>query len=203
MSRTWGGTRTYLPLTWAFTLVAALSLMGLPPFPGFWSKDAVLLVAVEASLPLFVLALVTAAITAFYTVRFLGMVFHGEATPHLRQMVGSGDHLDDGATSMRLACGVLAVAIIAAGLGGPLVEGVLHHAFEADSSVGAHVSTVPAGAGGGAHGLVPIPLGSVRRPGSGTGLLPVRGPQDLAAGLAREQRPSQVASCLRVAALVS
>ena len=151
-----GGTRTYLPLTWAFTLVAALSLMGLPPFPGFWSKDAVLLVAVEASLPLFVLALVTAAITAFYTVRFLGMVFHGEATPHLRQMVGSGDHLDDGATSMRLACGVLAVAIIAAGLGGPLVEGVLHHAFEADSSVGAHVSTVPAGAGGGAHGLVPI-----------------------------------------------
>ena len=38
-----GGAKTYLVLTWAFTLVAALSLMGLPPFPGFWSKDAVLL----------------------------------------------------------------------------------------------------------------------------------------------------------------
>ena len=67
-----GGARAYLPLTWAFTLVAALSLMGLPPFPGFWSKDAVLLVAFDASLPLFVVALITATITAFYTVRFFG-----------------------------------------------------------------------------------------------------------------------------------
>ena len=40
-----GGLRGALPLTWLFMLVAALSLMGVPPFPGFWSKDAVLLVA--------------------------------------------------------------------------------------------------------------------------------------------------------------
>ena len=87
-----GGIRKRLPLTWLFTLLAALSLVGLPPFPGFWSKDAVLLVAADASTPLFALALVTVAVTAFYTVRFFGMVFHGPESPHLTQAARSGGH---------------------------------------------------------------------------------------------------------------
>ncbi|MCG8335493.1 MAG: NADH-quinone oxidoreductase subunit L, partial [Proteobacteria bacterium] len=42
-----GAMRKYAPFTWLFMMIAALSLIGLPPFPGFWSKDAVLLAVVE------------------------------------------------------------------------------------------------------------------------------------------------------------
>ena len=106
-----GGTRPALPLTWAFMLVAALSLMGVPPLPGFWSKDAVLLATLDASLPLFGLALLTAAITAGYTVRFFALVFHGPASPHLSGAAHAGDPMDDGAMPMRLAAGALALAL--------------------------------------------------------------------------------------------
>ena len=153
-----GGIRKRLPLTWLFTLLAALSLVGLPPFPGFWSKDAVLLVAADASTPLFALALVTVAVTAFYTVRFFGIVFHGPESTHLAHAARSGQHLNDGAISMRLASGVLAAAIVFAGLGGPFLEEVLHHGFAAslaeievaagEAGSDAHVSA--------AHRFVPI-----------------------------------------------
>jgi NADH-quinone oxidoreductase subunit L len=125
-----GALRRFLPLTWVFTLVASLSLMGIPPFPGFWSKDAVLLVTLDASGPLFVFALVTVGITAFYTVRCLGIVFHGPPSAALTQVVQHGEHVDDGTASMRWASGSLAVLILLAGLGGPLLESVLHHGFE-------------------------------------------------------------------------
>ena len=151
-----GGARAYLPLTWAFTLVAALSLMGLPPFPGFWSKDAVLLVAFDASLPLFVVALLTATITAFYTVRFFGMVFHGSPSTHLRQVATSGGHLDDGVAPMRVAVGMLALMIVGAGLGGPWLETVLHHGFASDASLQLLAGSAGAETEGGSHRLVPI-----------------------------------------------
>ena len=151
-----GGARAYLPLTWAFTLVAALSLMGLPPFPGFWSKDAVLLVAFDASLPLFVVALITATITAFYTVRFFGMVFHGSPSTHLRQVATSGGHLDDGVAPMRVAVGMLALMIVGAGLGGPWLETVLHDGFASDASLQLLAGSAGAETEGGSHGLVPI-----------------------------------------------
>ena len=151
-----GGAKTYLVLTWAFTLVAALSLMGLPPFPGFWSKDAVLLVAIDASLPLFVVALVTATITASYTVRFFGMVFHGSPSAHLRRVAASGGHLDDGVAPMRVACGVLALMIVGAGLGGPWLETVLHHAFASDASLELLAGSAGAETDGSSHRLVPI-----------------------------------------------
>jgi NADH-quinone oxidoreductase subunit L len=150
-----GALRKYLPLTWVFTLLAALSLIGLPPFPGFWSKDAVLLATLAASGPLFVLALVTVGITAFYTVRFLGMVFYGPESKNLLHVKEGGGHLNDGEASMRFASGVLALFIVIAGLGGLFLEKVLHHGFEASLTleVGPH-----SGVAGGAssHGLVAV-----------------------------------------------
>lgn len=151
-----GAMRRYLPLTWLFTLVAALSLMGLPPLPGFWSKDAVLLVTLNASTPLFALALVTVGLTAFYTVRFVGTVFHGPQNTTLADAEGSAH---DGEVSMRLASGVLAVLIVLAGVGGPVLEGVLHHGF-ATSLVGeiaaAGAATAADAQGSASHGLVSV-----------------------------------------------
>ena len=134
-----GALRSSLPLTWACTLVAALSLMGVPPFPGFWSKDAVLLATLHASTPLFVVGLVTAGLTAFYTVRFFGLVFHGPTSDALATHVREGGHVDDGTASMRTATAVLAVALVLAGLSGPVLEGILHRGF--DISLGAMLGT--------------------------------------------------------------
>ena len=145
-----GAARRHLPLTWGFMLVAALSLMGVPPFPGFWSKDAVLLVTLEASGPLFGLALLTAGITAFYTLRFFALVFHGPESAHLASVrAHDPGHLHDGAPSMRGAAGVLAVLIVAACAGAPWVESVLHHGFESSlaAQVGATAALGPEAAG--------------------------------------------------------
>ena len=154
-----GGARRALPLTWLCVLAAGWSLMGLPPSPGFWSKDAVLLVTLDASAPLFVVGLVTAGLTAFYTVRMVGLVFHGppgHGVPAGAEDDGHGP--PDGTVAMRFATGLLGMGIVAAGVGGPLIEGVLHHGLE----VGLHASLAAmppgdatSGSGGGAgHSLV-------------------------------------------------
>jgi NADH-quinone oxidoreductase subunit L len=150
-----GAARKYLPLTWGFTLVASLSLIGLWPFPGFWSKDAVLLATLEASLPLFLLALVTAGMTAFYTVRFLGVVFFGQESEHLLRVKEESGHLNDGELSMRASAGVLAVVIVGAGLFGPTVEHVLHDGFAASlPSVSGALAAEEGEAS--SHGVVPL-----------------------------------------------
>ena len=154
-----GGMRAALPLTWGFMLVAALSLMGVPPLPGFWSKDAVLLATIDASLPLFGLALLTAAVTAGYTVRFFALVFHGPASPHRSGAAPGGEHAGDGAPTMRWAAGALALALAAAGLGGPALERLLRHAFEVGGFHQALLLDGPlrlVAADSGGHGLVPV-----------------------------------------------
>ena len=153
-----GGIRSALPLTWGFMLVAALSLMGVPPLPGFWSKDAVLLATIDASLPLFGLALLTAGVTAGYTVRFFALAFHGPASPHVSAAAHAGEGADDGAATMRLAAGALALALVVAGLGGSALEHALHHAFEAGGFHEALLLEGPlrlAAAESAGHGLVP------------------------------------------------
>ena len=154
-----GGLRAALPRTWLFMLVAALALAGVPPLPGFWSKDAVLLATVDASLPLFSLALLTAAITAGYTVRFFALVFHGPARPHGSAGAHDAAGAADGAPSMRFAAGALALALAAAGLAGPAIEHVLHHAFEVGGFHEALLLEGPlqiAATASAGHGLVPV-----------------------------------------------
>ena len=73
-----GGWRKALPWTYACFLIAALSLSGIWPFAGFFSKDAILDAAWEqggwikwASLPI-------AFGSAFYIFRMLFLTFHGD-----------------------------------------------------------------------------------------------------------------------------
>ena len=73
-----GGLSRSLPITF-FTFVAgALALIGCPPFSGFFSKDAILTLAYERNMPIFVVSLFTAFLTAFYVVRLLIIVFFGK-----------------------------------------------------------------------------------------------------------------------------
>ncbi len=126
-----GGMRKYMKFTWVFMGLAALSLIGFPYItPGFWSKEMVLLTTLEADLPLFVFALVTVGLTAFYTTRFFGLVFHGKESDHVAHAKEHGAHMDDGHKTMAIACGILAVMILTAGIFGKTVEHALAHGFE-------------------------------------------------------------------------
>lgn len=125
-----GAMRKYAPFTWLFMMIAALSLIGLPPFPGFWSKDAVLLAVVEVNTALFILAAVTVVLTAFYTTRMIGLVFYGMESPHVETQKKHNSHFGEGLKVMWIPCGILAAMIIAMGLLGLKVEHLLHHGFE-------------------------------------------------------------------------
>jgi len=73
-----GGLRRNLRITFVTFLVGALALMGAPPFSGFFSKDAILALAYERNMPIFVFALGTAFLTAFYSTRLLVIAFFGK-----------------------------------------------------------------------------------------------------------------------------
>jgi NADH-quinone oxidoreductase subunit L len=139
-----GAMRKYAPFTWLFMMIAALSLIGLPPFPGFWSKDAVLLAVVEANTPLFVVAVVTVIITAFYTTRMIGMVFYGTESQHIEKQKQHNSHFGEGLKVMWIPCGILAILIIAMGLLGLQVEHLIRHGFEINlvKQLGLPISTL-------------------------------------------------------------
>ena len=73
-----GGLSRKLPVTFVTFAIGALALIGCPPFSGFFSKDAILALAYERNMPIFILGLFTAFLTAFYVVRLLVIVFFGD-----------------------------------------------------------------------------------------------------------------------------
>jgi len=73
-----GGLSRNLPITFLTFVAGALALIGCPPFSGFFSKDAILTLAYERNIPIFVLGLFTAFLTAFYVMRLLVIVFFGK-----------------------------------------------------------------------------------------------------------------------------
>jgi NADH-quinone oxidoreductase subunit L len=72
-----GGLSRNLPITFLTFVAGALALIGCPPFSGFFSKDAILSLAYERNMPIFVVGLFTAFLTAFYVMRLLVIVFFG------------------------------------------------------------------------------------------------------------------------------
>ena len=74
-----GGLRRQLPLLYAMMLVATLALSAVPPFAGFFSKDAVMAhLFASGHYGIYAVALLTSALTAFYMFRLIFYVFHGE-----------------------------------------------------------------------------------------------------------------------------
>jgi NADH-quinone oxidoreductase subunit L len=138
-----GGLKKYLPYTWFFTLIASLSLVGLPPLPGFWSKDSVVTSSWGANYGLLVGALLVVVLTSFYTTRLLGMVFHGKESGPLEEAKRHGSRPAEGSLAMTLACAILTVAILLMGLMGPKVEHFLHEGFGYNLERQLHLPTLP------------------------------------------------------------
>ena len=120
--RRFGGLRKVLPTThWTF-LCGSAALAGVPLLSGFWSKDDILSVALSASqgggptsafyMVLFISALITAALTAFYTFRAYFMTFWGpERIPE-----EAGHHAHESPPVMTLPLMILAVGAVFVGI---------------------------------------------------------------------------------------
>ena len=70
-----GGLRKMLPLTGVTFLIACLAIAGIPPFSGFFSKEEILLAAYHANPTIYIIALITAGLTAFYMFRLYFSIF--------------------------------------------------------------------------------------------------------------------------------
>ncbi|MCE4602488.1 MAG: NADH-quinone oxidoreductase subunit L [Desulfurococcales archaeon] len=133
---TMGNYAKYMKLT-AFSLwLAGLSLAGLPPFSGFFSKELVIYYAEEAGIgPVLWLAVITAGLTAAYTLRMIIRILHlppreeGHGhEPHEAHPIMLGPYL------------VLALASIILGLAWGQVSGVLSKAAQLTAAIGEAVS---------------------------------------------------------------
>lgn len=75
--RKMGGLSKAMPMTYLLFLIGSLSLAGIFPFAGFWSKDEMLGAMWEENRGLFFVALTAAWCTAFYIFRTVFLTFHG------------------------------------------------------------------------------------------------------------------------------
>jgi len=84
--RRMGGLRRVMPWTYATFVIASLSIAGIWPLSGFWSKDEILASSLGSQPVLFYLAMLTVFMTAFYMFRVVFMTFggeyRGEGKPH-------------------------------------------------------------------------------------------------------------------------
>src|SRR3990167_3013491 len=80
--RKMGGLRKYLPVTYITFLIGALALCAIPPFAGFYSKEAVIEAVHLSRIPgaeyAYVCLALGSFVTALYTFRALFMTFHGK-----------------------------------------------------------------------------------------------------------------------------
>jgi NADH-quinone oxidoreductase subunit L len=84
--RNMGGLRKKIPITFWTMVCAWVAISGVPPFSGFFSKDAILLAAYKHAPAIYWIGIVTAGMTAFYVSRAMFMTFfgsyRGKAHPH-------------------------------------------------------------------------------------------------------------------------
>jgi NADH-quinone oxidoreductase subunit L len=85
-----GMAKVKMPITFKCMVVGTLALMGIPPLSGFWTEEAIGGTVLElireanehgqhslliSGLGIYVLLVITTGITAFYTVRMMGLIF--------------------------------------------------------------------------------------------------------------------------------
>jgi NADH-quinone oxidoreductase subunit L len=102
-----GGLRKRIPWTYATMMCAAVAIAGVPPFSGFFSKDAILVAAHQHAPWMYWLGTVTAGMTAFYVFRAIFLAFFGEYR---------GDkHAHESPPAMLIPLAILALLSLAGG----------------------------------------------------------------------------------------
>jgi NADH-quinone oxidoreductase subunit L len=109
-----GGLRSKLPITYITFLIGCLAIAGIPPLSGFFSKDAILLGAFEHDKFLYVVGVLTAALTAFYMFRLLFITFGSS----FRGTEEQRHHIHESPAAMTVPLIVLAILAIIGGFVG-------------------------------------------------------------------------------------
>jgi NADH-quinone oxidoreductase subunit L len=113
--RRMGGLRKYMPITYATMLIGGLANAGLPPFAGFFSKDAIIHAVHLSQLPGATFAywalLLGAFIGGLYTFRLIFYAFHGAPRVDSHSL----EHLRESPWVVTLPLVLLAIPSVAAG----------------------------------------------------------------------------------------
>jgi len=112
--RNMGGLSKKLKITFFTFTIGCIAIAGIPPFSGFFSKDAILLGAFQRNPALYWIALFTALLTAFYMFRLLFVTFSGK----FRGTHEQEHHLHESPALMTVPLIVLAVLSIIGGFVG-------------------------------------------------------------------------------------
>ena len=92
--RRMGSLKKYLPVTFVTMMIGTLAISGIPPLSGFFSKDEILFQAFVHNKPVWVLAVATALMTAFYMFRLMAMTFFGAYRGPAWETAGHGAPTD-------------------------------------------------------------------------------------------------------------
>jgi NADH-quinone oxidoreductase subunit L len=134
--RDMGGLRKSLPITHICFLVGCLAIAGIPPFSGFFSKEEILLATYHSNKLIYIIAVVTSALTAFYMFRLYYSIFWSkESTAH------EGNH-GEGTASMRIVLIILGFCSFVAGFV-PLPSFVSSDGIPLESHVDLAFSALP------------------------------------------------------------
>ncbi|MCW3117695.1 MAG: NADH:ubiquinone oxidoreductase subunit, partial [Chitinophagaceae bacterium] len=112
--RKMGGLSKKLKVTYLTFLIGCIAIAGIPPLSGFFSKDAILLSAFEHNKVLYIIALFTAMLTAFYMFRLLFITFTGT----FRGTQDQEHHLHESPAAMTVPLVILAVLSVIGGFVG-------------------------------------------------------------------------------------
>jgi NADH-quinone oxidoreductase subunit L len=133
-----GGLRKKIPLTFWTMMAAGVAIAGVPPFSGYFSKDAILIAAHHHSPWMYWVGVITAGMTAFYVFRAIFLAFFGEYR---------GDaHPHESPPVMTIPLVVLAIGSLGAGfLAVPTFLGAMFPAAEEHHDLALIIPSVAAG----------------------------------------------------------
>jgi NADH-quinone oxidoreductase subunit L len=127
--RRMGGLKDRIPVTFKTMFIGSVAIAGIPGLAGFFSKDEILWQVYSSphgSKAVYVVGLVTAAMTAFYMWRLMFMTFYG--TP--RMDAATASHIHESPKVMTAPLAVLAAGSVLAGwIGVPKLWGAFPDVF--------------------------------------------------------------------------
>ena len=106
-----GGLKKKLPITYTTFLIGCIAIAGIFPLSGFFSKDAILLAAFEKNIVLYIIGVLTAALTAFYMFRLLFITFFGT----FRGTEEQKHHVHESPAAMTIPLVILAILSVIGG----------------------------------------------------------------------------------------
>ena len=139
-----GGLKARMPITFKCMAIGALATIGLPPLSGFWSEESIYAATWElaqeagnqgrltimfSAYGLYLLLMITAAVTTFYILRMMGMVFGRKKSKHVEKLEHEAGSIKEVSPVMWVPMGVAALATVVIGVLAPFIIIGFHDFF--------------------------------------------------------------------------